>query len=135
MYALPLGPSSQPPLTPSGSSQSTELGSLAVQRLPASCLFHTWCCVYVTASLQVVHCRLPPHVHMSFLYVCISIPALKIGSSALDHFSRLQTYALIYDICFSLSDFASLFMTDSIHLHILQILSTYEVAPMTVVIY
>ena len=104
MYALPLGPSSQPPLNPSGPSQSTELGSLAVQQVPARCLFHTWCCVYVTATLQAVHCPLPPHVHMSFLYVCISIPALKIGSSVLDHFSRLQTYALIYGICFSLSD-------------------------------
>ena len=97
------------PSHPSGSSQSTELGSLAAQQVPARCLFHTWCCVYVTAALQAVHCPLPPHVHMSFLYVCISIPALKIGSSILDHFSRLQTYALIYLffsfwLCFTLYD-------------------------------
>ena len=44
-----------------------------------------------------------PHVHMPILYISISIPALKIGSSV--HFSRFHIYALIYDICFSLSYF------------------------------
>ena len=79
------------PSHPSGSSQSPERGSLCLQQLPASCLFHTWRCVHVIAVRPL---PLPPHVHMPFLSVCISVPALKIGSSVLYHFSRLHTYAV-----------------------------------------
>ena len=128
------GPSSHPPIPPSRSPESPRLSPLYYAVAPTSYQFCTWC-VYVSLLLsRLSHCPLPPHVHMSFLYVCISIPALQIGSSVLYHFSRLHTYTLIY-ICFSLSDFTLLFMTDSIHLHILQISSTYEVPPMIVVIY
>ena len=38
------------------------------------------------------------------LYVCVSIPALQIGFHQY-YFLRFHKYSLIYDICFSLSDF------------------------------
>ena len=98
------GPSSHPPIPPSRSPESPRLSPLYYAVAPTSYQFCTWC-VYVSLLLsRLSHCPLPPHVHMSFLYVCISIPALQIGSSVLYHFSRLHTYTLIY-ICFSLSDF------------------------------
>ena len=45
----------------------------------------------------------PSSVHMSILYVCVSIYALHIGSSYL--YSGFHIYMLIYHICFFLSDF------------------------------
>ena len=56
----------------------------------------------------------PPRVLKSILYVFVFTPVLPLGSSEpflsckpvhLYHFSRFHIYALIYDICFSLSDF------------------------------
>ena len=44
----------------------------------------------------------PPGVHTFGLYICVSISALQTGSSV--PYSRFHIYALIYDICFSLSD-------------------------------
>ena len=41
-------------------------------------------------------------VHIFVLYICVSISALQTSSSV--PFSRFHIYALIYDICFSLSD-------------------------------
>ena len=76
----------------------------AIKPLPTSCLFHTWWCVYVDATLWIYPTLSVPHcVHKPILYICISIPALQRGS--LYHFSRFHISALIYDICFSLSDF------------------------------
>ena len=65
-----------PPSYPSGSSQSTELSSHAIQQLPASCLTHG-------SVARQSHLLLPPllRVHKSVLYVCVSIPALQTGSS------------------------------------------------------
>ena len=40
----------------------------------------------------------PRSVHKSALYVCVSIPALRVGSSA--PFSKFHIYAFIYDISF-----------------------------------
>ena len=49
------------------------------------------------------HPRLSPlGVHTFVLYICVSISASK--QVHLYHFSRFRIYALIYDICFSLSD-------------------------------
>ena len=44
----------------------------------------------------------PLGVHTFFLYVCVSISALQTSSSV--PFSTFHIYALIYGICFSLSD-------------------------------
>ena len=43
-----------------------------------------------------------PGVHTFVLYICVSISVLQTGSSV--PFSRFHIYAIIYDICFSLSD-------------------------------
>ena len=53
-----------------------------MQRLPTSFLINTWWCTYVSAALSV-HPSLPFHlcVRKSLLYVCVSVPALQIGSS------------------------------------------------------
>ena len=42
-------------------------------------------------------------VHLSILYICVSIPALELGS-LVPFFSRFHIYVLIYSICFSFSD-------------------------------
>ena len=55
------------------------------------------------------------NVHMSHLYFCFSIPALQIDSS--HFFLRFHIYALIHNICFSLSD-SSLCPADSRSIHI-----------------
>ena len=44
----------------------------------------------------------PLRVHTFVLYICVSISSLQTGSSV--PFFRFHIYALIYDICFSLSD-------------------------------
>ena len=71
--------------------------------------FYTPQCIHVNPNLPIHHtttpnpCRFPPlGVHTFVLYFCVSISALQTGSSV--PFSRFYIYALIYDICFSLSD-------------------------------
>ena len=51
--------------------------------LLTSSLFYTWECVYVNPILPVCLTLpfLPPRVHMSVVYFCISNPALQTGSS------------------------------------------------------
>ena len=58
-------------------------------------------CMSVLPSIRPTS-SFPQCGHRFFLYICISIPALK--SVHLYHCSRCYIYALIYDICFSLSD-------------------------------
>ena len=82
----------------------------ALGRVPVLC---SRCSLVVsfTHSGEYVSIQSPNSSHSSFpllgvhtlvLFVCVSISALRIGSSV--PFSRFRTYALIYDICFSLSD-------------------------------
>ena len=52
-----------------------------------------------------------PCVCTSVLYVCVSVPALELGSSVL--FSIFHIHALIYNICFFSFWLPSLCMTDS----------------------
>ena len=54
-----------------------------IQKLPTSHLFYTWYWIYVSYSLSLSHPLLPTptRVHESVLCVCISIAALRIGSS------------------------------------------------------
>ena len=99
---MSLPPTPHPPPTPLGHHRaSTELSSLAMQKLPGS---FTHGPVYVSGTLAGRSTlSFPTRVHTSVLFVCVSIPALQTGSSV--PFSRFHTYALIYGICFSLSDF------------------------------
>ena len=67
--------------TPLGHHRALSWASCATQQLPTSCLFYKWQCAYASTTL-LIHLtpRLPP-CHMSVLCICISIPALQIGSS------------------------------------------------------
>lgn len=74
-FLLRLPPTSGP-IPPSQPSRSTELSPVGIQRLPASCLLYTERCMYVSAHLSVCPpSPVPPWVHLSFLSVCVSIPA------------------------------------------------------------
>ena len=89
---------------PLRSSQSPELSSLCLQQLPTGYLFYTWKHIYFNAPLSI-HPTLafPLCVYKSLLYICVSTPALQLGS--LYCFSRFRIYVWIYNICFSLSYF------------------------------
>ena len=69
-------------------------------------LFYTYQCIHDNPNLPIhptTHAPLSPcSIHMSVLHICISTSACK--PVHLYHFSRFHIYALIYDICFSLSD-------------------------------
>ena len=67
-----------------GHHRAPSWASCDVQRLPTSCLFYTWQHIYINAALSICPTlSFPCCVHKSILYIFISIPALKIGSSAL----------------------------------------------------
>ena len=58
----------------------------------------TWWCVHVRAALSAhPNLSFPCPVHTSLLYVCVSIPALKVGSSA--------SFSWIPYVCFRASSF------------------------------
>ena len=67
---------------------STELSSLCyIQLLPTSSLFHTWSCPYATlicesnATLSICPAvPFPSGIRKTVCYICVSIPALQIGS-------------------------------------------------------
>ena len=74
VYPRPLGPPHLFLPHPSGSSQNTELST--------SGLFYTLSCAYVSPDLPGRPTLLsPPCVHVSILYIWVSIPALQVGSS------------------------------------------------------
>ena len=89
-------------LYPKSPLRATGWAPCIIQQLPTSYLFYTWSCLDVNATLSICF-TLPSrhHAHKSVPYVCISIPALQIGSSVL--FFQIS-YMLIYNICFSLFD-------------------------------
>ena len=99
IYPCPLKSPTHHHPGPSRSSQSIELSSLCLATCHQRSILHKQC-MYFNPAFHSSHLLLP---FMSVLYVCISIPALAIGSSL--HFSRFHTCMLIYYICFSLSDF------------------------------
>ena len=75
-------PTAHPHPTLPGHHRAPSWASCDVQRLPTSCLFYTWQHIYVNATLSICPTlSFPCCVHKSILYIFISIPALKIGSS------------------------------------------------------
>ena len=80
MYFLPSEPPAFPSSHPTRSSQSTELGPLWVQQFSSRCRAHT-CAVYTSVLLSQLGPSFPRRAHGSLLYVCISVPALHVGSS------------------------------------------------------
>ena len=72
-------------------------------KLLPSYLFYTQSFICINPNLLICPpLPLPPCVHSSALYVCISIPTWK--QVHLYHFSRFHIYASICNICFSPSD-------------------------------
>ena len=111
-YSLPLEPPSPtPPFHPSRPSHITELSSLCyIQLLPTSSLFHTWSCPYATlicesnATLSICPAvPFPSGIRKTVCYICVSIPALQIGS-LVPFFQIPYIYVFKFNICFSLSD-------------------------------
>ena len=110
----PLFHPTPPPSHLSRSSQNTNLGSLCYTA--GSCSLFSLHIVVYKSELYWIECicvdpnllshptfPLLPRVHISILYIYISIPPLQIGS--LVPFSHIfHMHALIYSICFSLSD-------------------------------
>ena len=100
-YPLPLEPPTLPSSHPSRSSHSSELSLL--RYTAGSRQLSVLRMVMSTLISQFIPPSLPPphHVQLSILYVCFSIPALQVGSSI--PFFYIP-HALIYNICFSISD-------------------------------
>jgi len=77
---------------PSRFSQITKLGSLCYTAA-SHWLFHRYLCIYVNTTFSIrPTLSFPRCVHKSFLYICVSIPALQIGSC--DGFLRCGAPAL-----------------------------------------
>ena len=74
-----------------------------MQQVLISYLFYILQRVYVNPNFPI-HPTLPPGVHTFVLCICVSISAFQLCPSAPFFFFRFHIYALIYDICFSLSD-------------------------------
>ena len=69
-------------LVPLGHNRAPGWAPWAVQHLPTSCLFYTWWCLNVKATLSIsATLSFPQRVYKFILYVCVSLPALQIGSS------------------------------------------------------
>ena len=75
----------------------------ARRRPPAPARFAQAMCIRERSSLSLPHHPLPPRVHRSALWVCVSILVLQIGSSA--RLCWFHICALIRCICVSLSAF------------------------------
>ena len=92
--------------SPLGHHRAPSWAPCVIQKLSTSCLTHGKICVCIyiyNATLSVHPTYFSPHnVHISVLYIYLSIPALQIGS--LVSFSKFHIYVLIYYFCFSLSD-------------------------------
>ena len=96
--------------TPLGHRRALSWAPCALRKLPTSCLFCTWWCIYVSAALNLFYPLLPtlcshvPSLPSLHLHLC-SCPA----STFISTFSRFHIYALMYDIYFSLSDLFPLY--------------------------
>ena len=75
---LALPPTALPHPNPLGHHRARSRVPCARQHVPTGYRLYPWWCVYVKRISQLTP---TPHVRTSFLYVCISIPALQIVSS------------------------------------------------------
>ena len=85
---------------PFRSPQSIEFPVLYSQFLLAICFINSSVYMLIPTS-QSIPFPFPLGIHMFVLYISVSIFALQISSSI--PYSRFHIYALIYNICFSLS--------------------------------
>ena len=91
-----------------------------LQQVPTSHLFYTWQCADINPNLPV-HPVFPPPMSTCLYPRSDRYPCLSIGLSV--SLSRFHIHALIFDICFSLSDllysvYQTLGMSLSIFLHL-----------------
>ena len=114
IYMFPLSWTSLTPSHPTGHHRAPCWAPCFRQQLPTSNLFYT--VVYTSILLYQFVSPSPSHP-MSIFYICILFLSCK--QAHLYHLSinRFHRDALIYDICFSLSDLV-LPMTDSRSIHI-----------------
>ena len=118
LYPLPLGPPSPPTPFPPIQVITEHRAELPVLygRFPLA-IYFTHGSVFMSNLIsQFIPPSPQPHVHMCILYVCVSIPALQIGSSV--PFFQIPHICLnIRCLCFSFW-LTSLCMTDSRSIHI-----------------
>ena len=103
--------------TPSRSSQSTKLSSLCILQFPTSYLFYIWSCICFSAILSICPTfSFPCCVHKSFLYICVSIPAMQIGWSV--PFSRfhINLFFSFWLTSFCMTDFRFIRLTSQVAL-------------------
>ena len=118
LYPLPLGPPSHPhPIPPIQvvTGHRTKLPAF-YSTFPLA-IYFTQQCIHVDPNLPIRPTLPFPHcVHMSVLYVCISIPALQIGSSV--PFFQIPHICINIQYLFFSFWLTSLCMTDSRAIHI-----------------
>ena len=73
-----------------------------IQQVLISYLFYTYQCIYVNPNLPI-HPTTTPLVSIRLFSTSVSL-FLPCKLVHVHHFSRFHIYALIYDICFPLSD-------------------------------
>ena len=78
-HISPLSWASLPPYTHVGHHRAASWVPCAIWQVPTSYLFYTWQCIYVSPNLSIHPYHTTHHVHTSSLYICVSIPAQKIG--------------------------------------------------------
>ena len=101
--SLPLGLPPHLPPHPSRLSQSTRFEIPVLYSELPLVIYFAYGNTFVSLRLSVCPTISFPLCVFKSFSVCISVAALQTGSSV-PFFSTFHTYALIYDICFSLSD-------------------------------
>ena len=87
---------------PSQSTQSAELSALCCASVSPSCASCTWSCRHVSAALWIRPALFFPRcAPRSVLCICVSTPALRIGSSVL-FFYILCVYVSVAQLCVTL---------------------------------
>ena len=76
-----------------------------IQQLPTGCLFNMWECTHVSTALPAHPLPVPLLCPQSILYVWSLFQPCRLVHRY--HFCRSHIYALIYDMCFSLSGLLS----------------------------
>ena len=128
---LRLSPTPNQPITPLGHQRVPGWAPCVIQPLPTNSLFYTWQYIYISVLLfQFIPLSFPS---MSFLDICIPIPALKITSSVPFFYlpytcinNTKFVFLFLTSLCITDSRFIYLNLTDSHLLLFIDILSPTE---------
>ena len=90
----------QPTLTPPSHHRAPSCAPFTIPQVPTICFIHDSARISTSVSQFI---PFPPAVskHLFFTFASLFLPYREVH---LDHFSRFLIYALIQNICFSLSD-------------------------------